>query len=198
MITFKYFKEIINFSNKKMDAPKHIGKYKIECLISNISQRRIFFALDQSKKKFAIKESIENQKESLQKEFDILKNLHHPNVIQTIECFEQDDRLYLVTPRAEIDLYEFMSDQEISDETSHKILNDLFSAISYLGSLNICHRNITTRNILFFKEQNKFVLSGFDNACHFKDASNVELNEQSLYIAPEITDSNSKISLLFF
>ena len=180
-----------------MDVPKKIGNYEIECLISIASKRRTFFVTNNGKK-FAMKESLENDKGSLQKEYEILQSTNHPNIIKVIDYFENDNKFYLDTPRANIDLFEYMTDEQIPNQKIPKIFQDLFSAVSYLCSCEICHCNISADNILYYKDENKYVLAGFGNAFHFNETLKSEFLGHSPYIAPEIISNKESIIRLFF
>lgn len=172
-----------------MESKKFIGKYEIECEISAVSQRHIYFATQ----KQVLKESLENQKDSLQNEYEILNSTVHPNIVKAVNFFEVDDKYYMVTPRADIDLFEYMTDQEISTDIIPKIMQNLFSAVSFLHSKGIWHRNISADNVLVYK-QNLFVLCGFSHAGYFKGTRTDEIHGNPLYMAPEL---NSEQGCMF-
>lgn len=181
-----------------MEVPQNIGKYQIKYLISTLLERRLFLANDPEGNNVIIKESLNNQNEQLKQEFEILAKLNHPNIIKPIELITLNDKYYLILPRAENDLFEYMKSQTISDQTIHQIMHSLLSAVQYLNVLGIWHRNICPENILIFNNNNekRFVLADFKNAINYTGTKNDEFRTKYQYMAPEI--STNKGCMIFF
>ncbi|KAK8834111.1 Calcium/calmodulin-dependent protein kinase type 1 [Tritrichomonas musculus] len=170
-----------------------IGNYEIECLVSAEFQRRLFYAFDNHSKKVVIKESLVNQKNDLKKEYNTLSSIKHPNIIKPIDFFEQNDRFYMVMPRGLTDLFEYMNDHKIPNQTIQELMHSLFSAVRYLHDSQICHRNITPNNVIIFEDNSKqvFILSGFGQTINFNGDITDIIAGSNLFKAPELAENQS-------
>jgi len=85
--------------------------------------------------------------EELKNEIDILKSLDHPNIVKPIETFNRKRQLFVVMECCTGgDLY---SRDPYSEEEAASIAGKLLSAIAYLHSRNITHRDLKFENIMF-------------------------------------------------
>lgn len=172
-----------------MDVPQNIGKYKISCLISTLLQRRFFIATDPKGTSVILKESIDRNQ--IYHEYEILAKLNFESIIKPIELIECNNKYYLVLPRAENDLSEFMKSEIISEKTVRQIMFRLLSAVQYLNVMGIWHRNINPQNILVFNDnqEKKFVLADFKLAINFTGINSDDFRADYQYMAPEISEN---------
>jgi calcium-dependent protein kinase len=131
-----------------------------------------------------------NQSVRLKYEIDILKNLDHPNILKLYEVYEDKQNIYLVT--------EFCSGGELFDEIIAKgrfeeheaafIMKQLFSAIAYCHSKNVCHRDLKPENILLDANDKRSIkLIDFGTSQVYTDEEKMEVViGTSYYIAPEV------------
>eukprot|EP01038_Epipyxis_sp_PR26KG_P008663 gene8663-11706_t len=86
----------------------------------------------------------------LKREVDIMKRLHHPNIIQFVEVFEDVDHLLMVMeycPGKE--LFDVILERKyFSEKDAKPVFAQIAQALYYLHSLNIIHRDIKPENIL--------------------------------------------------
>ena len=171
-----------------MEDQQKIGDYKINCLVSTLLERRLFIATNQDGKSVVLKESLINQNEQIIHEFDILNKLNCNNIIKPIELIDYNNKYYIVLPRAENELSQYMKSQTISDQNIRKIMHDLLLSIQYLHILGIWHRNVNPENILIFNEnqEKRFVLTDFKFSINFTGLKNDEFKTTYQYMAPEM------------
>lgn len=128
------------------------------------------------------------------RELDILKKLQHPNCIflensyVTIEGNPPEHYLHIITRAFPMDLSSYLKVNQCPNISLVKVFAyQLFSGIAYLHSLNICHRDIKTRNLLVDPD------TGLLQICDFGSAKLISPNDVSVsyiatrnYRAPEL------------
>ena len=102
------------------------------------------------------KEIFDKNKEKIIKEARILSEIHHPNVVNVLEVFKQNNTVYIVM--------EFISGhslkQEIeqngvfTEEKLKKLIYKVGQALDYIHEKNILHLDIKPSNILMDKNNN--------------------------------------------
>jgi len=86
----------------------------------------------------------------LKREVEIMSRLHHPNIIQFIEVYEDADHLMMVMeycPGKEL-FDVILARKYLQEEEAKPIFQQIALALFYLHSLNIIHRDIKPENIL--------------------------------------------------
>ena len=130
----------------------------------------------------------------MKNEIKILRAVNHPNIIKLEEIIDCEDVLYIVMEFAEGGpLINLMEEQERLDEAKAKIyFHQLVSAVEYLHSLNICHRDIKLENILIsYEDEENPVLKLTDMGLgKFADESLLKtICGTRSYLAPEVVRS---------
>lgn len=87
-------------------------------------------------------------RKSFHKECGIHAKLEHPNIIKMINSFETPEHIIVVTELAGTDLHNFMKHTKLSEEHVRKLTGNLLSALYYLHSKRILHRDLKPHNIL--------------------------------------------------
>jgi len=86
----------------------------------------------------------------LRREVDIMKRLHHSNIIQFVDVFEDNDNLMMIMeycPGKE--LFDVILERKYFEESDARpIFSQIARALFYLHSLNILHRDVKPENIL--------------------------------------------------
>lgn len=125
----------------------------------NFSEVRLVMALD-TREKFACKvidkkrffdfQKKQGSEISWSDEFNLLKDLEHPNIVQLDAVFDNEQKLYLVMEYvAGGDLLQYCIDHgPLPEYEAARILYQVLNAIKYIHEKKIAHRDIKPENIL--------------------------------------------------
>jgi serine/threonine protein kinase len=89
--------------------------------------------------------------QNINDEINILKHLHHPNIVEYYESFQNNNELCLVMEYVNgSTLRDFFKHHQppLQESFIRKIICQLLSAVIYLHSMGIIHRDIKPENIL--------------------------------------------------
>eukprot|EP00484_Ammonia_sp_Unknown_P021015 CAMPEP_0197034044 /NCGR_PEP_ID=MMETSP1384-20130603/12265_1 /TAXON_ID=29189 /ORGANISM="Ammonia sp." /LENGTH=348 /DNA_ID=CAMNT_0042463919 /DNA_START=37 /DNA_END=1083 /DNA_ORIENTATION=+ len=96
----------------------------------------------------------------------VLSSLKHPGIVQYIDMFADRHYYYLITQRADFNLYHVMQrKQYLSEKQTKRIIYELLGAVRHLHRKNLVHRDLKPENIVFRSEEpNKPLLIDFGDA----------------------------------
>lgn len=105
------------------------------------------------------------------REFDVLKDLNHPNIVQLEKVFWSNDTIYifqeLVTGG---DLFSYIEYKggKVSDVDSAVILFQILKGVEYLHDQNIVHRDLKPDNVLITStgDDGRVIITDFGNSRH--------------------------------
>lgn len=130
------------------------------------------------------------------REIEILKLCQHPNVIRLLDTFENPDYIYIVMELLRGgDLYEYISKKQfrLPESRVRNIIHSLATALYYLHSYGIVHRDIKLDNVLIVDESDDSDVKLVD----FGLSKMIGPNEYALepygtygYAAPELLQQN--------
>ncbi|KAJ0919323.1 putative protein kinase ULK-Fused family [Helianthus annuus] len=129
-----------------------------------------------------------NDIQNLRQEIEILRKLKHENIIQMLDSFESPQEFCVVTEFAQGELFEILEDDQcLPEDEVQKIAKQLVSALHYLHSNRIIHRDMKPQNILI-------CAGGVVKLCDFGFARAMSNNTvvlrthkgTPLYMAPEL------------
>ncbi|XP_054611327.1 serine/threonine-protein kinase 36 isoform X2 [Dunckerocampus dactyliophorus] len=126
--------------------------------------------------------------QSLKKEIDIMTNLQHPNIVKLFDSFETETEVVVVTEFAEGQLFQIIEDDgSLPESQVREIACQLVSALYYLHSRRILHRDMKPQNILFDKNGVvKLCDFGFARAMSVSTMVLTSIKGTPLYMSPEL------------
>lgn len=141
----EYKKEILLDVPNSSDSSKHSDGLLQKCSSLIIyNQENIYYAL---KSIHMGKIEREAYRQELKNEVEILKTLDHPNIVRLIETFQHDHHLYMLMELCSGgDLY---SRDPYTEVQASSIVNSIVSAVAYMHSCDITHRDLRFENIVF-------------------------------------------------
>ncbi|XP_030341350.1 serine/threonine-protein kinase 36 isoform X2 [Strigops habroptila] len=132
----------------------------------------------------------EKELKNLQREIEIMRGLHHPNIIQMLDSFETDKEVVVVTDYAEGELFQILEDDRtLPEDQVQAIAAQLVSALYYLHSHRILHRDMKPQNILLGKDGVvKLCDFGFARAMSIHTMVLTSIKGTPLYMSPELVE----------
>ncbi|XP_073333501.1 serine/threonine-protein kinase NIM1 [Pagrus major] len=142
---------------KELIIGRRVGFYKVRGEIGCGTFSRVklaFHALTKDKVALKIldKTRLDSQAQRLlSREISSMEVLRHPNVVYLYEVVEMPSRLYLVLEYAGGgDLHnKICNEGKLSDNASKITFAQILSAIKYMHSINVIHRDLKAENVLF-------------------------------------------------
>ena len=131
----------------------------------------------------------------LEREFEMLAQFNHPNLIMVTEIFESDNNYYTVMDYCEGgELFNYIVKKKyLSEKESSFFYYQIISGLEYMHSLGIVHRDLKPENLLLTKDHIlKIIDFGLSN--YFKEGQNDLLYTpcgSPCYASPEMVTGNN-------
>ncbi|XP_056313891.1 serine/threonine-protein kinase 36 isoform X1 [Danio aesculapii] len=127
---------------------------------------------------------------SLKREIDIMRGLKHPNIVLLLDSFETEREVVVVTEYAEGELFQILEDDgSLPEKQVREIACQLVSALYYLHSHRILHRDMKPQNILLGKGGVvKLCDFGFARAMSVSTLVLTSIKGTPLYMSPELVE----------
>ncbi|XP_031712974.1 serine/threonine-protein kinase 36 isoform X2 [Anarrhichthys ocellatus] len=132
----------------------------------------------------------EKELRSLKREIEIMRGLQHPNIVQLFDSFETKTEVVVVTEYAEGQLFQILEDDgNLPESQVREIACQLVSALYYLHSHRILHRDMKPQNILLGKSGVvKLCDFGFARAMSVSTLVLTSIKGTPLYMSPELVE----------
>ncbi|XP_054481552.1 serine/threonine-protein kinase 36 [Anoplopoma fimbria] len=132
----------------------------------------------------------EKELRSLKREIEIMRDLQHPNIVQLFDSFETETEVVVVTEYAEGQLFQILEDDgNLPESQVREIACQLVSALYYLHSHRILHRDMKPQNILLGKTGVvKLCDFGFARAMSVSTLVLTSIKGTPLYMSPELVE----------
>ncbi|XP_075807761.1 serine/threonine-protein kinase 36 isoform X2 [Microtus pennsylvanicus] len=132
----------------------------------------------------------EKELRNLQREIEIMRGLWHPNIVHMLDSFETDKEVVVVTDYAEGELFQILEDDgKLPEDQVQAIAAQLVSALYYLHSHRILHRDMKPQNILLAKGGGiKLCDFGFARAMSTNTMVLTSIKGTPLYMSPELVE----------
>ncbi|XP_027129677.1 serine/threonine-protein kinase 36 isoform X1 [Larimichthys crocea] len=132
----------------------------------------------------------EKELRSLKREIEIMRGLQHPNIVQLFDSFETETEVVVVTEYAEGQLFQILEDDgKLPESQVQEIACQLVSALYYLHSHRILHRDMKPQNILLGKSGVvKLCDFGFARAMSVSTLVLTSIKGTPLYMSPELVE----------
>ncbi|XP_035902583.1 serine/threonine-protein kinase fused isoform X1 [Anopheles stephensi] len=171
-------------------------KYVLSDLIGEGSFGKVYKAVEKSSATTVAIKIINKRSRSgrelkgLRGECEIQRNLKHPNIIRMLDSFETNNEIIVVTEYAKTDLHSLLRDGSLEEPRTQRITFHLVSALYYLHSHRILHRDLKPQNILLDRNM-------CAKLCDFGFARNMTMGTHvltsikgtPLYMAPELLEA---------
>ena len=168
------------------------GYGKVFLAVSAINKQQ--YAVKQiSTKKFTTEDLYLISRENL-----YLSSLSHKNIIKYYTSFSYDNSVYIVMDYAKGgELNKYVSRKgPLTEKEAKKIFQQVHSAIRYMHSMNIVHRDIKPNNIMFLDENHEHALLIDFGICGVSNGNEKEVIKAGTldYLPPEVASGKEFVS----
>lgn len=136
----------------------------------------------------------QKEAEFMTREMEIMRSVHHPNIVNTLDVFDSPTHLHIVLEYMKGgELFDVIAEAgSFSEAQAAQVTRDVIKGVQYLHMLGIVHRDIKPENVLCASKNWPLVvkLADFGLAEYSEDG---QINEQQQtmigtpgYVAPEV------------
>lgn len=129
--------------------------------------------------------------EQLKEELMILMQLDHPNIVKLEAVYESEDEIFLIQELLNGgDLFDHLDaqpEEHYSEAQCARLVKQMLSALRYIHSKGIIHRDLKLENFLFAGPEGEMKMIDFGLSKHFKSGSKHHEPVGTRYtVAPEV------------
>lgn len=125
-------------------------------------------------------------------EFDIIKNLDHPNILKLYALYESETHFFLVTDLyAGGELYDELEEfGRFNEDDAALLMNNMLSCLNYCHKKNLAHRDLKPENVLLEANKNFEDLKIIDFGLAAFGDRFTELEGSTYYMSPQVIEGN--------
>eukprot|EP01064_Diplonema_japonicum_P013373 TRINITY_DN20920_c0_g1_i1.p1 TRINITY_DN20920_c0_g1~~TRINITY_DN20920_c0_g1_i1.p1 ORF type:complete len:349 (+),score=111.85 TRINITY_DN20920_c0_g1_i1:47-1048(+) len=146
-------KRIFNLNDSKVEEHYAIGDELGKGTFAKVKLGKHYKTGERVAIKIIDKNSIDVKIEALKTEVKILMNVKHANVVNLLDVFEDDDKLYLIMElMAGGELFDKICNDYpngYSEKQAAELARQIIEAVKYLHGKGIIHRDLKPENLLF-------------------------------------------------
>ena len=182
--------EAIKGKSKTYLISKTLGK-------GTFGKVKLAYNIENKKEKYAckilLKSNIRNKDDKMRckREINILKKMHHVNIVRTYEIISTDKKYYILMDFcSKGELFNYIVErQHLSEEKSAFFYYQLINGIEYIHKKGICHRDLKPENLLL-TEKNKLKIIDFGLSNYFRGNLLKTPCGSPCYASPEMVMGN--------
>ena len=188
-----------NKFNKLKLTPRKIGNFILEQKLGEGTFGKVILGTHLlTKEKVAIKILEKNRISQqdikrIETEINILKTLHHKNIIQLYSIIQTSEKIYLIMEYAEgKELFDYIIEkQKLDEKEACNFYQQIINGIEYLHKLNIVHRDLKPENLLLDSTKKKIKIVDFGlSSIYNKNQLLKTACGSPCYAAPEMIKGN--------
>lgn len=146
--------------------------------------------------KIAKREKLKDQDEStIRREFQIMKSLNHPNIVQALGLYEENQHFYFVLEYMEGgELFDrIVEKKQYNEREARNAIRSVIKAMEYCHRHDIVHRDLKPENLLLTstRDDADVKIADFGLARVVEGNSLTDRVGTSQYLAPEVIEGKS-------
>ena len=141
------------------------------------------------------KKKIKGKEESLKNEIRALHRLHHPNIVELFEVYEENEKIYLVMDlETGGELFDRIIEKgAYTEKDAADLIKQVLSAVAYMHDNGVVHRDLKPENLLYHStdDDSKIMISDFGLSKMEDTGIMKSVCGTPTYVAPEVLKNKS-------
>ena len=186
-------RNFVSSQDASLEAHYHVGELLGEGGFGEVYQcTHIQSGEERAVKVITKHEDNDEENEKLIAEFDIVKDLDHPNILRLYALYESDSHFFLVTDLyAGGELYDELEEfGRFNEDDAALLMNNVLSCLNYCHQKKLAHRDLKPENILLEENKNFEDLKIIDFGLAAYGDHYTELEGSTYYMSPQVIEGS--------